>query len=297
MKQFAAVLCIALQPTVISAQPAKQPVDESPSVVLHYRSLLRFFKQDGLLPILVNRGQRVGWVFDTNQMRYIDKGECFPNLPQPVPQMQVSNLAIFNANGIDLGASIGVVSAGVNGQLAQTKIAQIEFSDIQVYYASDREFRKYYDKKICPELQSMFSSTPTNETTPNRYLVLGEIWFARPKFYLQDSIGGSAEASSKITPGFLKSVGLELGISAKVAGRKVSVTVLESEKAIPVAARPALLQERRGILMGSSGEPSADFKYRSRPFTPKALPTQMETFAGLIAESMDKVSLESLDLK
>lgn len=287
-------LCVAacLPGTLMSSSPLHaQPATSSATPINiseHYASLFSLFRQEGLLPVLVNRGQQVGWVFDTESLRYIDKGGCFPKLPVPAPQPQISKILTLNSKGADINASLGLAKNSISGELSQTRVVKVDFTEIEVVFVTDKELRKAFNKKECPELSPAIENSASKTSQPNRYLIVGEIWFAKPRVLVQGQTAAGANGGAGISPMGLQKFGLKLSAAASASAVQGNSFAIESDVKVPIAVRPAFLQERRGILMGPQSSAS-DQEYRAYPFKPEIRPSQQAVFDSLVDDISRRV--------
>ncbi|MBP6189564.1 MAG: hypothetical protein KA440_11490 [Azonexus sp.] len=277
--------------TQLSAQSTSSSTPPAAGMGEHYANLFAFFKQEGLLPVMVNRGQHIGWVFDTVNMRYIDKGSCFPTLQQPLAQPQASKVLALKTNDADLNASLGLVNAGIEGDFSGARVSEISFNDIQVAFVTDKELRRAFSKKDCPELAAILGTNASPTKEPNRYLVIGEVWFAKRTLNVKVNSSKAGSANAGFITEALRRLGLNVKISAAGSTTASTSFMLETEKQVPIAVRPAFFQERRGLIMGNQS--AGEAQYRSHLFDPATRPTQKAAFNELVTRMQTQATSQT----
>ena len=259
-----------------------------------YQQMIEAFRASFLIPILYPGGQRVGAVFNTRTLQFIDDGSsCFPGLvaPSPTPSALPSLKGALTG---DLSLALGVNAAGVKLSGGLARLTEIEFTDVIVQAVPETALRKAYSSKNCPQLQQIIKSqTQPPDRIQQPLLIVGTLYTARRRLIMRAAEKGEADA----TISFLKQALSWLPLSAPSIGARVSadkelVVSASSQDRMPVALRAAFIPELVSVSVLGPGAEEGKEEWAWVPFEPDVKPSQQRQFNTVVDDILKRLQTQ-----
>ncbi len=122
--------------------------------------LIDYFAEQGYLPVLVDRGYKVGDIVNVDGVNlYARAGRCFPKLKVPAATA-ASLVDVVNTDsaGMSLGLRLRqIFDSSVGADLARR--IQIRFTDVSVTSVALLDLRDALDRHACPEIAPLVDGT------------------------------------------------------------------------------------------------------------------------------------------
>lgn len=200
-----------------------------------FRSILiDYFGEQGYLPVIVDRGYKIGDVVNNDGVNLYARGErCFPNIKTPTA-IEASLPGIVHVE--DAGMNFGLMlrrlfDSRIGSDL--TRRIEIKFSDVKITSVTLLDLRDAYDRAACPDIAPLIEGTlgPSDKNTPP-YFVVSEIVSGKREARLE--FATHANLAIK-TQELTKEAGsAELAVQAKGDG---SISLI-GKKTAPIALKP-----------------------------------------------------------
>ena len=193
------------------------------------------FLPNGLVPVLLPRGQNVGDVIARLDGSYIARGdECFPGL---VPREAPSNLTAVDVSwnaAAQLALGLDAVVA-VEAQGRMENRVQVRFEQVRSRSASLTQLKQELKPNVLPEVAQLLSDDKVVLNKAPDWLLIGEVFSAVTVVRVTRSRGGGGKADLS----FLQRI-FGSGAKAKVGGdlAKDETAEIRTTEPLPVAFRP-----------------------------------------------------------
>jgi hypothetical protein len=177
------LLCATLAAGVAAPARAEDSFQRFRSVLIDY------FVEQGFLPVLVDRGYRVGDVVNVDGINlYARSTRCFPHLKVPRPtRASLADVVNIDTASMSLGLRLRqIFNSSVGADLARR--IQIKFTDVSVTSVALLDLRDALDRAACPEIAPLVDGT----LEP---LQPGE----QPFFVISEVLSGKREARLEFT--------------------------------------------------------------------------------------------------
>jgi hypothetical protein len=293
MRKSAHYFALFVCQTVV-AIACSSPCWAQPSAVESFRNaLIDYFAQLNFVPVLINRGYRVGDVVEADGVNfYARASRCFPRLRPPKPvHTALADVLQTNSAGVGFGLKLKQIfdsSAGAD----LVKRIQIKFSDVSVVSVARLDLKDALDRKACPEIAPLVDATIA-EVDRNR----------RPAFVVSEVLSGKREAT--LTLADKANLHAEADRIAQLvtnAGVKIDVTAdglitLKSDVVMPIALKPVTVP--KVVLIGQFGNlmGGKEVQLKWDPLdcaTRQACAPLFDPFADLLKESKPMLRYEDI---
>ncbi len=197
--------------------------------------LVAYFEEQGLLPVLLNRGYQVGDVVNVDGVNLFARGsQCFPNLSVPPPTPAALTTVInTDTAGLSLGLKLRqIFDSSIGADLARR--IQISFSDVSIRGVSLLDLRAALDRRSCPDIAPLIDGTMTPSPNPDSqfYFVISEVltgkYTARLEFGVRANLDAKGAQLAKLAGD--ANVAVQVGTDGTVT--------LTNAAPLPIALRP-----------------------------------------------------------
>jgi hypothetical protein len=196
--------------------------------------LIDYFKQQNYLPVIVNRGYKVGDVINVDGVNFYARAErCFPKLklPDPVPAA-LSDVLETDAAGMSLGLKLWrLFDSSAEADLVRR--IQIKFTNVTTISAALLDLREALDRRVCSELVPLVDGTITPvDRNQEPFFVVSDVVYGKREAELQLKAGADLQASAE-------RLGRQIGdAKLKVTATSDGLVTLTSDMVVPIALRP-----------------------------------------------------------
>ena len=173
------LLCLTLL-----AAAAASPASAEDSFQRFRGVLVDYFAEQGYLPVIVDRGYRVGDVVNVDGVNLFARATtCFPKLKVPAPvKSSLPDVVRVDDAGMSFGLRLRqMFDSSVGVDLARR--IEIKFTEVSVTSVSLLELRAALDRKACPDIAPLVDGTLA-PMQPNE----------RPYFVVSEVLVGQREA-------------------------------------------------------------------------------------------------------
>ncbi len=193
------------------------------------------FRDTGLVPILLPRGQSPGDVIATTGEVLSRRSDCFRDLdlrdePSRLPNVELS----FSAAARFALAAEELLEASVRGKVEN--IVKLRFEGVRSFTVSRMQLQRNVLADQCPDVGKALRD---RAIPAQQWLLIGEVLIAKPVVEFRRAKEGGASLS------FLKGLAERMGLSAHAEGgadlSHADAAELRSEHPVPVAFCPALV--------------------------------------------------------
>lgn len=202
--------------------------------------LVDYFEEQGLLPVLLNRGYEVGDVVNVDGINLFARGsQCFPNLKAPPPAPATLTTVInTDSAGLSLGLKLRqIFDSSIGADLARRIV--ISFSDVSVRGVTLLELRAALDRRACPEIAPLIDGAiaPQQPKDSQFYFVVSEVlsgkYTARLEFGVRVNLDAKQEQLAKLAG--------EANVAVQVASD--GAVLLTNATPLPIALRPVTVPQ------------------------------------------------------
>jgi hypothetical protein len=200
-----------------------------------FRSLLiDYFQAQGFLPVLVDRGYRIGDVVNADGINLYARGtRCFPHLV--VPRATPTSLAdVVSVDTAGMSFSLylrQIFSSDVGGDLARR--INISFTDVSVRAVTLLDLRDALDRKACPEIAPLIDGTLAPvQPGEQPFFVVSEVLTGKRQAHLEFSARANMAAQTQ------KIAQLAASAKLSVQGGTDGTVTLANETVQPIAIMP-----------------------------------------------------------
>lgn len=247
-----ALTCAATPPA--RSQPAPSGTTTANSLtplLLEERALLQ---QNGLAPIIVPRGERVGDMFEAATMVLLaGADDCFPKLKPRRSSALLPAVSGSSARGLEAALGVAAVAGG-DVAIGEDRKFELSFRNVEAITASVVQLREALRRGVpeCDSLRPFLTAVQekssrggvtqsrtshTQMDTKDPPLLIGTLFMARRVVRVSTSsqTGGNAQVS--FGDDLLRKLGLGSSFKASVGGSKTDQGVAElvGEDVVPVA--------------------------------------------------------------
>jgi hypothetical protein len=166
-------------PLVLGALVAAlaQPANAEDSFQRFREVLIDYFAEQGYLPVIVDRGYRIGDVVNVDGVNLFARAAtCFPKLKVPPPvKSSLPDVVRTDGAGLSFGLKLRqMFDSSVGGDLARR--IEIKFSEVTVASVTLLDLRAALDRKACPQIAPLVDGTLA-PLQPNQapYFVVSEV--------------------------------------------------------------------------------------------------------------------------
>jgi hypothetical protein len=229
-------------------------------------SMIDYFENFGLVPVLATRDFAVGDVIEADGINFHGRGSsCFPSLTVPAPTSQnLPGSLETNAIGVDAGFSLRrVFSADAQANLLHH--VDIRFSEVTSSETDLKSLRAALDRKACPEIAPLVDGTPTElKKGEEPFFVVSAVYFGKPQATVE--VADKAKLDAEVTR--IGQIGEGRFTAMADSG---STVVLRSDRPMPIALRPVtipnIIQIKRFTIRGDE---SVQLEWKSAACSPGA---------------------------
>ena len=196
--------------------------------------LIDYFAEQGYLPVIVDRGYRIGDVVNIDGVNLFARAaSCFPKLKVPPPvKSSLPDVVRVDDAGMSFGLRLRqMFDSSVGANLARR--IEIKFTDVTVASVSLLDLRAALDRKACPDIAPLVDGTlaplQRNERT---YFVVSEMLIGQREARLE--FANRAELALR-TQELVRLAG-SADIAVRASGD--GVVTLVSRTAAPIALKP-----------------------------------------------------------
>jgi hypothetical protein len=247
--------------------------------------LVEYFRPQLLIPVMTPRGEQVGHVYDSSDLRLLaDASNCFPTLKPRPPEKTTFPVALITADA-NLALALGVPSIGsANAAFNTVRTVQIGFEDVRVSLATVATLRQSFLKKTaCPDLTPIIEGKYVKTPAASPPLVVAEVYTGKRRVTFTTAPSGSASLNVADLKSLISKIGLKISVEATAKAAGSQQFTLISDEALPIAIRPAFIA-RQFVGTSMSGE---NEKLRMEGVTWEALEAepseaQLEAFGKLL---------------
>ena len=228
MKKMASLLI------AVSAVLVTGPARSENSFQAFRNALIDYFMPQGFLPVIVDRGYRIGDVVNTDGVNLYARGErCFPKLEVPSP---VATSLPDSVYAYDIGMSFGLrlrqlfdSDAGAESK----RQVELQFKDVRTVSVSLLDLRDALDRRACPQIIPLIDGTVESmESRESAFFVVSELLMGKVEARLQFATNADLELKTKQVAQKVARVNLRVGVDNKGS------VVLKSDIAGPIAMKP-----------------------------------------------------------
>ena len=242
--------------------------------------LIDYFKRQNYLPVLVNRGYKVGDVINVDGVNFYARAErCFPKLkpPDSVPAA-LSDVVETDAAGMSVGLKLWRLFDSSAGADLVRRI-RIKFTDVTTVSAALLDLREALDRRVCSEIAPLVDGTVTPvDRNQEPFFVVSDVVYGKREAELQLKAGADLQASAK-------QLGRQIGdAKLKVTASSDGLVTLTSDIVVPIAVRPVTVPK---IVLVSTfdlrGAESAELKWEPVDCSAgQSCSQQFDAFADLV---------------
>ena len=255
-------------------------------------ALIDYFKRQNYLPVLVNRGYKVGDVINVDGVNFYARAErCFPKLklPDPVPAA-LSDVVETDAAGMSVGLKLWRLFDSSTGADLVRRI-RIKFTDVATVSAALLDLREALDRRVCSEIAPLVDGTVTPvDRNQEPFFVVSDVVFGRREAELELKAGADLQASAD-------RLGRQIGdAKLKVTASSDGLVTLTSDAIVPIAVRPVTVPK---VVLVSTfdlrGAESAELKWEPVDCSAgQSCSQQFDAFADLVKSYPPTLSPEDL---
>ena len=256
-------------------------------------ALIDYFKRQNYIPVIVNRGYKVGDVVNVDGVNFYARAEqCFPKLklPDPVPAT-LSEVVETDAGGMSLGLKLWhLFDSSAGGDLV--KRIRIKFSDVTTVSAALLEMRQALDRRVCSEIAPLVDGTMTPvDRNQEPFFVVSDVLYGKREAELQLTAKADMQAS-------VEQLGRQLGSGElKVSASSDGLVTLTSDVVVPIAVRPVTVPK---VVLVSGfdlrGSESAELKWEPVGCNAgQSCTAEFDAFADLVKAYKPTLSSEELE--
>ncbi len=200
-----------------------------------FRSLLiDFFAEQGYIPVIVDRGYKLGDVVNIDGVNLYARGErCFPTLkvPSPVTSALPDVVRVDDA-ALSWGLRLRqIFNSSIGADLARR--IEIKFSDVKVISVTLLELREALDRNACPEIAPLIDGTLAPLQSNERpYFVISEVMIGKREAQLEFASRADLAFKTKQLTGQVAST--DLAVSTEGGG----IVTLTNKTATLIAIKP-----------------------------------------------------------
>lgn len=196
--------------------------------------LIDYFAEQGYLPVIVDRGYRIGDVVNVDGVNLFARAAtCFPRLQVPAPvKSSLPDVVRVDEAGMSFGLRLRqMFDSSVGADLARR--IEIRFSDVTVASVTLLDLRAALDRKACPEIAPLVDGTLAPlQANEHPYFVVSEVLVGQREARLE--FARRADLSLKTKELMRVAASADLAVSASGDG----VVRLSSRVAAPIAIKP-----------------------------------------------------------
>ena len=258
------------------------------------QTLIDYFEPQGYLPVIVDRGYRIGDVVNIDGVNlYARAGRCFPHLKQPAG-VKISLPDVVHA--FDIGMSFGLrliklFNSSAGGDLVRR--VEIRFTDITATSVPLLDLRDALDRAACPDIAPLVDGTllsiAPGDTT---FFVVSELLIGKREAKLEFATRADLEIKTKE---IVRQAG---DASLNVRGSNDGSVTLRSEIASSIAMKPVTIPKIvtvRSFEGIRGGEESKKLKWQPLECRQAGeCSQQLSPFADLVRASTPRLSMEEL---
>jgi len=255
-------------------------------------ALIDYFKRQSYLPVLVNRGYKVGDVINVDGVNFYARAErCFPKLklPDPVPAA-LSDVVETDAAGMSVGLKLWRLFDSSAGADLVRRI-RIKFTDVTTVSAALLDLREALDRRVCSEIAPLIDGTVTPvDRNQEPFFVVSDVVFGKREAELELKAGADLQATAD-------RLGRQIGdAKMKVTASSDGLVTLTSDAIVPIAVRPVTVPK---IVLVSTfdlrGAESAELKWEPVDCSAgQSCSQQFDAFADLVKAYPPTLSPEDL---
>jgi hypothetical protein len=197
-------------------------------------ALINYFKRQNYLPVIVNRGYKIGDVINVDGVNFYARAErCFPKLklPDPVPTT-LSDVVETDAAGMSLGMRLWRMFDATAGTDLVRHI-RIKFTDVSTVSAALLDLREALDRRVCSEIAPLVDGTITPvDRNQEPFFVVSDVVYGKREAELELKAGADLRATAD-------RLGRQIGdAKLKVTASSDGLVTLTSDAVVPIAVRP-----------------------------------------------------------
>jgi len=255
-------------------------------------ALIDYFKRQNYLPVLVNRGYKVGDVINVDGVNFYARAErCFPKLklPDSVPAA-LSDVVETDAAGMSVGLKLWRLFDSSAGADLVRRI-RIKFTDVTTVSAALLDLREALDRRVCSEIAPLIDGTVTPvDRNQEPFFVVSDVVFGKREAELELKAGADLQATAD-------RLGRQIGdAKMKVTASSDGLVTLTSDAIVPIAVRPVTVPK---IVLVSTfdlrGAESAELKWEPVDCSAgQSCSQQFDAFADLVKAYPPTLSPEDL---
>jgi hypothetical protein len=243
-------------------------------------ALIDYFKGQNYIPVLVNRGYKIGDVINVDGVNFYARAErCFPKLklPDPVPAA-LSDVVETDAAGMSVGLKLWrLLDSSVGADLVRR--IRIKFTDVATVSAALLDLREALDRRVCSEIVPLVDGTVTSvDRNQEPFFVVSDVVYGKREAELELKAGADLHASAD-------RLGRQIGdAKLKVTASSDGLVTLTSDAIVPIAVRPVTVPK---VVLVSTfdlrGAESAELKWEPVDCSAgQSCSQQFDAFADLV---------------
>jgi hypothetical protein len=254
--------------------------------------MIDYFKRQNYLPVLVNRGYKVGDVINVDGVNFYARAErCFPKLklPDPVPAA-LSDVVETDAAEMSVGLKLWRLFNSSAGADLVRRI-RIKFTDVATVSAALLDLREALDRRVCSEIAPLVDGTVTPvDRNQEPFFVVSDVVYGKRAAELELKAGTDLQASAD-------RLGRQIGdANLKVTASSNGLVTLTSDAIVPIAVRPVTVPK---VVLVSTfdlrGAESAELKWEPVDCSAgQSCSQQFDAFADLVKAYPPTLSPEDL---
>lgn len=280
---------------LIAAVIAAGPAQADDAFQAFRRVLINYFEPQGYLPVIVDRGYRIGDVVNIDGVNlYARAARCFPHLKAPAP-VKTSLPDVVHA--YDIGMSFGLrlrqlFSSSAGADLVQR--VEIRFTDVSAASVALLDLRDALNRSACPDIAPLVDGTLA-PLQPGQapFFVVSEVLTGKREARLQFATRADLELKTKE---IMRQVG---DASLNVHASNDGFVMLRSEITAPIAMKPVTIPKVVKVhsFQGVRGsEEESQLKWQPVECRgDRACLQQFSPFADLVRATDPRLSTEELD--
>ena len=224
---------LAVLAALVTCSPGQSSAQQH-EFVRFRNALIDYFKRQNYLPVIVNRGYKVGDVINVDGVNFYARAErCFPKLklPDPVPTA-LSDVLETDAAGMSLGLKLwSLFDSSAGADLVRRM--RIKFTDVTTVSAALLDLREALDRRVCSEIAPLVDGTITPvDRNQEPFFVVSDVVYGKREAELQLKAGTDLQASAE-------RLGRQIGdAKLKVTANSDGLVTLTSDIVVPIALRP-----------------------------------------------------------
>lgn len=246
--------------------------------------LVEYFRPQLLIPIMTPRGEKVGHVYDSGDLRLLaDASNCFPTLKLQTPARTTFPAALIAADA-NLALALGVPNiASANAAFNTVRTVQIGFEDVEVSLATVAALRQSFARTACPDLTAIIGEKYVKTPASSPPLIIAEVYTGRRRVTFTAAPSGSAGVNVEDLKSLIAKVGLKISVEAKAKAAGSQQFTLISNEALPIAIRPAFIARQFiGTAMSGDSEKLRMQGVTWEAFSSDPSEAQLEAFGKLL---------------